>query len=368
MTELLESLRRWPDTEAAGLRAWDAADTLILDEAAPLLPGADVAVIGDSYGALALGALAAGALSVRVHQDSLLAERALTANAGDSASFSSLALGPSLVSGATLVLLRLPLSLDALEEQAALIAASADPSVVVIAGGRIKHMSLGMNEVLARHFSRIDVSLARQKSRLLTARAPIAGVPVVERRVMLDDVGLWVAARGGVFAGTKLDIGTRFLLSVLPTAVVDAATAIDFGCGSGIVAASLAMGRPGIRVVATDLSAAAVASAAATMAANGLADRVEVVRDIGLESQTDASADLVALNPPFHLDGAVHTGLAESMFVDAARVLRPGGELWTVFNSHLAYRPALQRIVGPTREVARNAKFTVTASRKAPLR
>jgi len=44
------------------------------------------------------------------------------------------------------------------------------------------------------------------------------------------------------------------------------------------------------------------------------------------------------------------------------RVLRPGGELWTVWNSSLGYRPALQRLVGPTRQVARNAKFTVTVS------
>jgi len=33
-----------------------------------------------------------------------------------------------------------------------------------------------------------------------------------------------------------------------------------------------------------------------------------------------------------------------------------------VFNSHLHYQPALQRVIGPTREVGRNPKFTVTAS------
>jgi 16S rRNA (guanine1207-N2)-methyltransferase len=52
------------------------------------------------------------------------------------------------------------------------------------------------------------------------------------------------------------------------------------------------------------------------------------------------------------------------MFADAARVLAPGGELWTVWNSHLGYRPALERVVGPTRQIARNTKFTVTASRR----
>jgi 16S rRNA (guanine1207-N2)-methyltransferase len=58
----------------------------------------------------------------------------------------------------------------------------------------------------------------------------------------------------------------------------------------------------------------------------------------------------------------VHAGIALSLFDEAARVLKPGGELWTVFNSHLAYRAALMRSVGPTRVVGQNPKFTVTVS------
>ncbi len=70
------------------------------------------------------------------------------------------------------------------------------------------------------------------------------------------------------------------------------------------------------------------------------------------------------LNPPFHSGAAVTTDLAPRFFADATRVLRPKGELWTVWNSALRYRAALERIVGPTRQIARNAKFTVTASTK----
>ena len=40
-----------------------------------------------------------------------------------------------------------------------------------------------------------------------------------------------------------------------------------------------------------------------------------------------------------------------------------GGELWAVWNSHLRYRPDLERLVGPTRQIARDRTFTVTASR-----
>jgi 16S rRNA (guanine1207-N2)-methyltransferase len=98
----------------------------------------------------------------------------------------------------------------------------------------------------------------------------------------------------------------------------------------------------------------------------GPAHVVSVSRDDALSSMADASADLVVLNPPFHVGSTVHSGVAHRLFADAGRVLRPGGELWAVWNSHLMYRPVLERAVGRTRQVSRNPKFTVTVStRKA---
>lgn len=76
----------------------------------------------------------------------------------------------------------------------------------------------------------------------------------------------------------------------------------------------------------------------------------------------DAAADLIVCNPPFHVQAAVHTGTARKMFRAAGRVLRPGGELWTVYNGHLRYRDLLWRSVGPTDVIARSSKFVVTRS------
>ena len=354
-----DDLRRWPDFEAPELRAWDAADALLLDHAGPQLASSNLAIIGDTHGALTLGALDRGATRVRVHQDALLGEQALRANG--TGAYEQLPLAPELVAGATLVLVRLPRSLDALEQIAALIAREADPSVVVIAGGRLKHMTPRMNEVLLRHFDTLDVSLARQKSRLLIARGPRPNEPVEPRREFHDELGLWVVATGGVFAGTSLDIGTRALLDVFGQ-LPPFERAIDLGCGTGILAASLAKLRPEADVLASDQSAAAVESARLTMAANGL--QVEVERDAALAARPPESADLIVLNPPFHSGAAVHAGVSSEIFAGAARVLRPGGELWTVFNSHLGHRAVLERVVGPTRQISRTSKFTVTASRR----
>lgn len=361
-----DALRRWPDVESPDLVAVDAADRLLLDESAAAraaVSADEIAVIGDQYGALTLGAASESTGVVRVHQDALTGEQALAANAdrvGAVGRYRSMPLAGELVTHARVVLLRLPRSLDALEDAASLIAAHAAPDVVIYAGGRIKHMSTAMNDVLRRFFERLDVTHARQKSRVLIAHGPSGGRDPEPRRAVHD--GLTVCAFGGAFAGTAIDIGTRFLLSQLPSRLPEGGPLVDLACGTGVVAAFLALRHPDRSVYASDRSAAAVASARATAEANGVADRVRVVRDDRLSALPDASVSFVALNPPFHSGGAVTTDLAAPLFADAARVLRPGGELWTVWNSALRYRPALERLVGPTRQVARNAKFTVTAS------
>ncbi|WP_251450550.1 methyltransferase [Microbacterium sp. Marseille-Q6648] len=361
-----ETLRRRPDVEGPDLVAVDAADRLILDVSTGARDGVAarrIAVIGDTYGALTLAASASASGPVRVHQDSIVGERALAANAADLGMPGAALPRPldaTAVEGARVVLLRLPRSLDALDDIAGLIARHADRDVRVFAGGRIKHMSLGMNDVLRRHFARVDVTHARQKSRVLIATGPGEGADPQPRRATED--GLVVCAYGGVFAGAGIDIGTRLLLAHLPPTVPADVPAVDLACGTGVIAAALASRHPLLRVHAADVSAAAVASARATAEANGVAERVRVVREDGLESMAEASAGFVALNPPFHSGAAVTGDLAPRLFADAARVLRPGGELWTVWNSPLRYRTALEQLVGPTRQIARNAKFTVTAS------
>ncbi|MFS0866936.1 class I SAM-dependent methyltransferase [Microbacterium sp. 179-B 1A2 NHS] len=364
-----ERLSRRPDVEGVGLVASDAADRLILDESADArrdaAPGT-VVVIGDEYGALALAAAHDGGTGIRVHQDGLVGEQALTANAvelGLADRVRSVGLDRGGLAGARVVLLRLPRSLDALRDIAGVVAAAADPDVVVFAGGRVKHMSVTMNDVLRTHFARLDISHARQKSRVLIARQPQDGrepVPAAGR-----DGDLELRAFGGAFAGARLDIGTRMLLAQLPDDPAGGTPddpLIDMACGTGAVAAHLALRHPSAVVYASDQSAAAVASARETAAANGVADRVVVERDDALTRRPDGSASFIALNPPFHSGAAVSDQLAPRLFADAARVLRTGGELWCVWNSALQYRGALERLVGPTRQVARDRKFTVTVS------
>jgi 16S rRNA (guanine1207-N2)-methyltransferase len=367
--DLFDQLRRAPDVEAPDLVAVDATDRLLLDEAADLFetcrPG-EVAVVDDNYGALTLGAAALHRITdVRVHQDLLVGELALARNAertGLAGCYRQLPLGPELVDGVRVVLVQAPKGLEALREIAEVVAASAAPDVTLLVGGRVKHMTHAMNDVLGASFTDVSATLARQKSRVLVARGPRPGPSSFPRRQKHADLGLTVCAHGAAFAGTKIDIGTRALLGSVDRMAPSAGTALDLGCGTGVLAAVLARSRPGLAVLAVDQSAAAVASATATAAVNGLGDRIRVTRDDAAVSIPDGSVDLVACNPPFHLGAAVVTTAADRLFAAAGRVLRPGGELWTVYNSALRHKPTLTRLVGPTHVVDRTPKFTVTVS------
>src|SRR3954465_12729868 len=353
--EIFAQLRRAPDVEAPELVAVDATDRLLLDLAADLItrcgPG-EVAVVDDGYGALTLGAVALhGAADVRVAQDLLVGELALAGNAersGLAGTHRSVPLGHELADGARVVLVQAPKALDALREIAEVVAASASPDVTLLVGGRVKHMTHAMNDVLRDSFTEVSASLARQKSRVLVARGPKPSPSSFPRSQDHPDLGLTVRAHGAAFAGTKIDIGTRTLLGCLDR-MRPAGTALDLGAGSGVLAAALARQQPELAVLAVDQSAAAVASATATAEANGLADRIRVVRDDAAESVPDGSVDLVVCNPPFHVGAAVVTTAADRLLTAAARGPGAGGELWTVYNGPLRYKPVLSRLVGPTK-------------------
>lgn len=300
---------------------------------------------------------------------------------------------------AHLALARLPKSLAALDDRArrlALAAASAGrEDLELVAGGRVKHMTRHQNDVLAGLFTEVRASLGLGKSRALLASgprpdverpAPVEGSATVTVRGQAHELPL--RAVGGVFGGASADAGSLLLLEAFDRALASGETgepgtgsaavesqegfcAVDLGSGNGLLAAYLALALPAARVVASDDDVDAVLSTRATLVAlaeewlavrSASGPRVEVTWDDALSQLPDRSADLVLLNPPFHDGTAIDATLVHGLLDAAARVLRPGGQLWMVHNSHLRYRAELERRVGPARQRARDRRFTVLSA------
>ena len=124
-------------------------------------------------------------------------------------------------------------TLKPIEEIADAVARWAADDVVLVAGGRVKHMTLAQNDVLARSFGSVQAQRAQRKSRLILAEdaheAPESPpFPVYETHAAY---GVTIAAHGGAFAGARIDIGTRVLLDVLDR-VPPGDVVVDLGCGS----------------------------------------------------------------------------------------------------------------------------------------
>ncbi|MDX6619145.1 MAG: release factor glutamine methyltransferase [Gaiellales bacterium] len=121
---------------------------------------------------------------------------------------------------------------------------------------------------------------------------------------------------------------------------------VDVGTGTGAIALALASRLPGATISAIDVSPAALALTAENAAANGLADRVELLEGDLLAPVAGRTFALVASNPPYVAAGdevdpevsgyepalavyaeaggkAIHERLAAA----AQTVLEPGGQL-----------------------------------------
>ncbi|BBV95454.1 MULTISPECIES: class I SAM-dependent methyltransferase [Pseudomonas] len=157
----------------------------------------------------------------------------------------------------------------------------------------------------------------------------------------LEDGPLQVVSLPGVFSHGRLDRGTALLLKHLDGLPVG--HVLDFGCGAGILGATVKRRYPQSRVTLLDVDAFAVEASRLTLAANGLEG--EVISGDGIDA-APADLSLILSNPPFHT--GVHTNYqaSENLLKKSAVHLRKGGEMRLVANSFLRYQPLIEGALG----------------------
>jgi 16S rRNA (guanine1207-N2)-methyltransferase len=160
--------------------------------------------------------------------------------------------------------------------------------------------------------------------------------------LQLADGPLQVISLPGVFSHGRLDRGSALLLEQLDG--LPHGHLLDFGCGAGVLGATLKRRYPQCQVSLLDVDAFAVESSRLTLTANGL--EAEVIAGDGIDAAPTGLSAIIS-NPPFH--SGVHTDYqaSEHLLRQAARHLDKGGELRLVANSFLKYPPLIEQHLGP---------------------
>ena len=347
------------------LRAWDAADELVLshlDEAG--VDGGRWLVVNDGHGALATALAGHRPTSWTDSAVTMAATRAnLERNGIDPADVELLASTDDPSGPLDVVVVKVPRTLALLEDQLHRLRPRLHAGSVVVGAAMTKDVHRSTIALFEAAVGPTPTSLARKKARLLLASVDPAldpGPALAPVRWTTPE-GVEVHSLPGVFSAAGLDTGTRLLLANLPPLEGDEVV-IDLGCGNGVVAATVARRHPGIELVCCDESFRAVASARRTLAGAGVPADLRVT-DV-LDGVADASADTVLCNPPFHAGGARTSSVAHRMFAESQRVLRSGGTLTVVANRHLGHHATLRRWFHDIEVVASDPRFVVLRGRR----
>jgi 16S rRNA (guanine1207-N2)-methyltransferase len=168
----------------------------------------------------------------------------------------------------------------------------------------------------------------------------------------------WVAYPG-CFAEGRIDEGTQLLLSALPP-LAAGARALDYGCGTGAIAAALLARQPDLEIDAMDND---------TVALEALAENVPAARPILGTRLPDAGRHGYAAifsNPPLHYGIAEDRAALERLLVDAPACLAPGGCLQLVVQRRVPVGRLLGRQLARVEIVVETSRHRVWRAQATP--
>ncbi|WP_260259865.1 16S rRNA (guanine(1207)-N(2))-methyltransferase RsmC [Vibrio intestinalis] len=164
---------------------------------------------------------------------------------------------------------------------------------------------------------------------------------------------LTIKSLPGVFSHGEFDIGSKLLLDTLPTLK---GKVLDFGCGAGVIGSVMAILNPEIELEMCDVSALAVESSKATLAANNLLGHVFAT---DVYSQVSSNYEFIISNPPFHSGLDTSYSATETLLAEAPNYLNGAGQLIIVANSFLKYPPIIEQAFGNCETLNKTNKFVI---------
>ena len=350
---------RFPLTKNKSLQAWNAADELIMENF-QANDNAVLAITNDRFGYLSCKLNHLKPISVIAFKSQELAlnynleENQLSATEDSFVSpFNSF---PNKVEQA---IIKVPKSMELYRLYLEQICENSTDDIEITAAFMTKYFNKQMVEISEEYFENVEQSKAKKKARLIIMK----GKRSFEKHELINNVKindkLSLKQYYGVFASSKIDIATRYLLENLPL-LKSEMHIMDLASGNGVIANHIndkyknnKWQTPQLHLVEDSILAIESSKL------NLQGDNFHFYYDANMESIEAESMDMIVSNPPFHFEHEENTEISLNLFRKAHSSLKSGGRFILVYNRHLNYNPFLKSIFEKTNFVAESNRFVV---------
>jgi 16S rRNA G1207 methylase RsmC len=351
-------LTRYPIVSGDTLLPWNAADELVVEYIENInFDNKRILVLNDSFGAISSN-IDSG--EVVFYTDSFISQQAAIINIKRPITFINDL--EEIKGNFDFIILKIPKNYSFLEDILIALGRCTGDGSKLIATSMVKHLAAGAFDLINKYVGVTTTSLAKKKARIVFAdfQNQMFDSPY-PLEITIDNFDFKITNHSNVFSREKLDIGTRFFLEHIP--IIYSGRILDLGCGNGLVGIKAKMINPKADIVFSDDSKMALLSAK-TNYFKISKDEASFVWTNCFEQAREGSFDLVLCNPPFHQGHTVGDFVAKQMFKDAKMVLKAGGALRIIGNSHLGYQVELKKLFGNASKIAQSKKFTIWESIK----
>lgn len=367
-------LQRLPLIKNGSLRAWDAADELLLQtlfdkQSAHLqIQHKPILIINDAFGALSTSL---NTTAIHSWSDSYLSHSATQHNLLLNHIAANIKYIPSSDEPQgkyDLVIIKIPKTLALLEDQLYRLKPHISTDSIIISAAMSKHIHTSTLKLFDEILGTTTTSRATKKARLVfTKNDKLTSLQSPFPKTLKDEkYHLTLVNHANVFSGNKLDIGTQFLITNLENCPTSK-NIVDLGCGNGALGIMMKRHQPEAYINFIDESYSAIASAEVNFKhehQNKTYDDTCFYISNCFQQFTGDKPDLILCNPPFHQEHIVGDHIAWQMFKQSYHQLTTNGEIWLIGNRHLAYHVKLKKLFGNCATIASNKKFVVLAAKK----
>lgn len=347
-------IERFPESTDKSLKAWSAADELLLQHALTL-DATKISIYHDTFGYITCHLSdyqPTSIVNLYSQQNAILKNLQLNNIPETQVKFNFPL--EELENKTELVLMKVPKSVDLFELYLNQIAKASNEDTIVLCGFMTRNFSSQALKIAERYFTIVEQSKAHKKARLMILKAvkPFKQKELIHQIKLNEDSIL--KQYFGVFSANHIDYATQFLMEHIQISTEESKI-LDIGCGNGVLAQKALQLNPSSELYLTDDSYLAIESAKLNIkAASSHFYFSNHLNDIQSES-----IDLAISNPPFHFEYENNMDTTLSLFKETYRCLKENGRFLLVSNKHLNYATHLKKTFYKVEILASNEKFVV---------